>query len=100
MINVAGVNRIIQFTAVLRKHLEDARRDPALLQLFKQMRQVTYAGMPLATELEEWVVGQGVPITVCFPCLVHAHPIHTLFLTSTNRTTSAARNVVRLFPPS
>ncbi|KAF8523945.1 hypothetical protein BU17DRAFT_85424 [Hysterangium stoloniferum] len=68
MINVTGVNRVIQFTAILRKHLEDARRDPSLLQLFKQMRQVTYAGMPLETELEEWAVGQGVPITNNFGC--------------------------------
>ena len=67
MIRVAGVNRIIQFTGVLRQHLEDARAaiiEPGLVDLLKSARQVTYAGMPLATELEDWAVGQGIPMTV------------------------------------
>ncbi|KAF8522637.1 acetyl-CoA synthetase-like protein [Hysterangium stoloniferum] len=63
LINIAGANRIIQFTPILRSHLEAAQRDPSLLQLFKQMRQITYAGMPLATQWEDWAVGQGIPIT-------------------------------------
>ncbi|KAF8486688.1 hypothetical protein JB92DRAFT_3256897 [Gautieria morchelliformis] len=48
LIRVAGVNRIIQFTGVLRRHLDDARGgvvEPGLLALLKQSRQVTYAGM-------------------------------------------------------
>lgn len=67
MIRAAGVNRIIQFTGVLRRHLEDARAgivEPGLVELLKQVRQVTYAGMPLATELEDWAVAQGIPMTV------------------------------------
>jgi hypothetical protein len=73
MIRVAGVNRIIQFTGVLRGHLEDARKgvvEPGLLALLKKSRQVTYAGMPLATELEDWAVAQGIPVTV--NCLFHS----------------------------
>jgi len=67
MIREANVNRIIQFTGVLRVHLEDARAgtpEPDLLALLKASRQVTYAGMPLATELEDWAVGEGIPVTV------------------------------------
>lgn len=67
MIRFAGVNRIIQFTAILRRHLEDAREglvEPELLNLFKKSRQLTYAGMPLATELEDWAVAEGIPVTV------------------------------------
>ncbi|KAF8511241.1 acetyl-CoA synthetase-like protein [Gautieria morchelliformis] len=71
MIRITGVNRIIQFTGVLRRHLEDARGgaiEPGLLALLKQARQVTYAGMPLATELEDWAVAQGIPMTNNFGC--------------------------------
>ncbi|KIJ57306.1 hypothetical protein M422DRAFT_198731 [Sphaerobolus stellatus SS14] len=68
MITSAGVNRIIQFTNVLRKHLEDAQRDPSLLKLLKNARQVTYAGMPLPTELEKWAMEQGIPLTNNFGC--------------------------------
>ncbi|KAF8468652.1 hypothetical protein JB92DRAFT_3059106, partial [Gautieria morchelliformis] len=71
MIRVTGVNRIIQFTSVLRRHLEDARGgvvEPGLLALLKQSRQVTYAGMPLASELEDWAVAQGIPVTNNFGC--------------------------------
>ena len=67
MIREANVNRIIQFTCVLRVHLEDARAgipEPDLLPLLRAMRQVTYAGMPLATELEDWAVSEGIPLTV------------------------------------
>ena len=67
MIRFAGVNRIIQFTAILRQHLEDAREgvvEPELLSLFKKSRQLTYAGMPLATELEDWAISEGLPVTV------------------------------------
>ena len=67
MIRNAGVNRIIQFTEVLRLHLEDARAgvvELGLADLLKEARQVTYAGMPLATDLEDWAVAQGIPMTV------------------------------------
>ncbi|KAF8490122.1 hypothetical protein JB92DRAFT_1335767 [Gautieria morchelliformis] len=71
LIRVAGVNRIIQFTGVLRRHLDDARGgvvEPGLLALLKQSRQVTYAGMPLSPELEDWAVAQGIPMTNNFGC--------------------------------
>ena len=48
-------------------HLEDAcagTPEPDLLPLLRAMRQVTYAGMPLATELEDWAVSDGIPLTV------------------------------------
>ncbi|KAF8485541.1 acetyl-CoA synthetase-like protein [Gautieria morchelliformis] len=71
LIRVAGVNRIIQFTGVLRRHLDDARGgvvEPGLLALLKQSRQVTYACMPLSPELEDWAVAQGIPMTNSFGC--------------------------------
>ena len=67
MIREAHVNRIVQFTSILRVHLEDARAgipEPELLALLKGSRQVTYLGMPLATELEDWAIGEGIPLTV------------------------------------
>ena len=67
MIRQANVNRIIRFTGLMRVHLEDARAgtlEPDLLALLKASRQVTYAGMPLATELENWAAGEGIPLTV------------------------------------
>src|SRR6266481_4961550 len=65
MICEPNVNRIIQFTGVLRVHLEDAHAgtpEPDLLPLLKALRQVTYAGMPLATELEDWAISEGIHI--------------------------------------
>ena len=67
MMREAKVNRIIEFTDILRKHLEAARAgiaEPDLLALLKGARQVTYAGMPLPTELEDWAIGEGIPLTV------------------------------------
>src|SRR6266481_5033835 len=67
MIHEANMNRIIQFTGMLHVHLEDAHAvtpKPDLLPLLKVSRQVTYAGMPLATELEDWAVSEGIPVTV------------------------------------
>lgn len=71
MIHRTGINRIIQFTSILRQHLEYARRNsPELLNMMCNMRQVTYAGMPLGTELETWAGKMGIPLTVrLFVCL-------------------------------
>ena len=57
------VNRIIEFTDILRKHLEAARAgipEPELLVLLKKSRQVTYVGMPLPTDLEDWAISEGI----------------------------------------
>ncbi|KAF8511233.1 hypothetical protein JB92DRAFT_3118229 [Gautieria morchelliformis] len=58
LIRVAGVNRIIQFTGVLRRHLDDARGgvvEPGLLALRQQSRQAGYlrkhAALPRARGL-------------------------------------------------
>jgi hypothetical protein len=62
--HITGINRIIQFTSILRQHLEDAKTDPELLQLLREMRQVTYAGMPLETKIEEWAIQEEIRLTV------------------------------------
>ena len=59
----AKVNRIIEFTDILRKHLEAAHPgipELELLVLLKGSRQVTYVGMPLPTDLEDWAISEGI----------------------------------------
>ena len=59
----AKVNRIIEFTNILHKHLEAAHAgipEPELLVLLKGSRQVTYVGMPLLTDLEDWAISEGI----------------------------------------
>lgn len=70
MIQHAGVNRIVQFTNVLKTHLLDARRQsvPGLVPLLRSAKQVTYAGMPLPSELEEWAIKEGIRMTNNFGC--------------------------------
>lgn len=76
MIRKAGVNRVFQFALTVREYLDFARSgvpEPRLLDALKGLRQLTYGGMAIPKEPEDWAYDAGIPITVrsfhSFPCL-------------------------------
>lgn len=68
MIGHAGVNRVFQFSPTVKEYLEFAKSgvpEPRLFDALKGLRQLTYGGMTIAKEWEDWALAQEIPITVC-----------------------------------
>lgn len=68
MVESAGVNRIFQFANILKRNLEFAKSgvpEPRLLGALKGLRQITFGGMSLPREWEDWAFSQDIPLTVC-----------------------------------
>ncbi|KZP27573.1 acetyl-CoA synthetase-like protein [Athelia psychrophila] len=69
MIENAGVTRMFQFGMTVKEYFEFAKSgvpEPRLLGALKGLRQVTYSGMALPKEWEDWAYAQGIPLTTVF----------------------------------
>jgi len=66
MIIRCGLNRLTQFAAFLVKQLKNAREDPKLLSMLKNLDDVSYSGMPLPYEEEQWALKSGIRLRVRF----------------------------------
>ncbi|KZP19040.1 acetyl-CoA synthetase-like protein [Athelia psychrophila] len=69
MIENAGVNRILQFTMTIKEYFEFAKSgvpEPRLLGALQGLRQLTYAGMAMPREWEDWAFAQNIPFTTNF----------------------------------
>lgn len=96
MIVRCGLNRLNQFGAYLMKQFKNAREDPKLLSLLKNLDDVVYSGMPISYEDEQWALKSGIRLRVRLPeifsylCLVNFFP---------SRTSSEARKSVECSSP-
>ncbi|KZP27584.1 acetyl-CoA synthetase-like protein [Athelia psychrophila] len=69
MIEKAGITRIFQFGMTVKEYFEFAKSgvpEPRLLGALKSVHQVTYSGMALPKEWEDWAYAQGIPLTTVF----------------------------------
>ncbi|PPQ95816.1 hypothetical protein CVT26_015925 [Gymnopilus dilepis] len=66
MIVRCGLNRLNQFAAFLMKHFKNARQDPKLLSMLKNLDDIVYSGMPLPYEDEQWALKSGLPLRNLF----------------------------------
>lgn len=64
MISRCRLNRLNQFAAFLMNHFRNARKDPKLLSILKSLDDVTYSGMPLPIEDEQWALKTGIKLRV------------------------------------
>jgi hypothetical protein len=64
MISRCHLNRLNQFPAFLMNHFRNARQDPKLLSMLKDLDDVIYGGMPLPVEDEQWALKSGIKLRV------------------------------------
>lgn len=64
MVNVCGLNRMTTYGTFLAAYIQDARKDPAVLKLLQDMRTVSYYGVPVSVDDDDWCFQQGIPATV------------------------------------
>jgi hypothetical protein len=67
MIVRCGLNRLNQFGAYLMKQFKNAREDPKLLSMLKNLDDVVYSGMPISYEDEQWALKSGIRLRVRLP---------------------------------
>jgi hypothetical protein len=66
MIERCGLDSTILFSAYLSVHLRRSRQDPKLLSLLREMKGITYGGLFMAREDEDWAEQNGINIRACF----------------------------------
>lgn len=64
MIRRCGLNQLKQFPTFLAVHLRNARENPKLLAMLRSLQRVTYSGLPLPKEEEDFASRQGIRIVV------------------------------------
>jgi hypothetical protein len=64
MILRCGLNRLNQIPTFLCTHLRNARLDPKLLSMLRNLDEVWYGGLPLPREEEEWAYRNGINLRV------------------------------------
>lgn len=64
LVNVCGLNRFTTYGTFLAPYLLRAKTDPALLKLLQEMRTISYYGVPLSADDDDWCFGNGLPVTV------------------------------------
>jgi hypothetical protein len=75
MISRCHLNRLNQFPAFLMNHFRNARQDPKLLSILKDLDDIIYSGMPLSVEDEQWALKSGINLRVRYP--LHFNQIYT-----------------------
>lgn len=73
MISRCHLNRLNQFPAFLINHFRNARQDPKLLSMLKDLDDVIYAGMPLPVDDEQWALKSGINLRVCYPFSIESN---------------------------
>ena len=96
MIVRCGLNRLNQFGAYLMKQFKNARDDPKLLSMLKNLDDVLYSGMPITYEDEQWALKSGIRLRVRFPEILSFLRRVNFF---SSRTSSEARKSVECSSP-
>ncbi len=66
MIHRCGLNRLNQFGSFLGVHIRHARQNPKLLALIQSLDQVTYSGLAVEREEEEFALRSNIRLVVSF----------------------------------
>jgi len=64
MVNVCGLNRLTHYGTYLSFNIEVARKDSKMLKLLQEMRIVSYDGVPISVEDDDWCFQKGIPLIV------------------------------------
>ena len=64
MIYRCGLNKLNQFAAFLAIHFRHARENPKLLDLLRNLDQVTFTGLPLEREEEDFALQKKIRLVV------------------------------------
>lgn len=71
MIERCGLSTLIQFPPFLAVHLQNARQDPKLLSLLRGLNEISYGGLPLSLEDEDWAEQNGIKLRARSKDLLH-----------------------------
>ncbi|KAG5639778.1 hypothetical protein H0H81_000058 [Sphagnurus paluster] len=64
LVRVCGLNRFTTYGTFLAAYIQDARKDPAVLKLLQEMRTVSYYGVPISVDNDDWCFKNGIPATM------------------------------------
>ena len=64
MIRCCGLNCLFQFPIFLSMHMRNARSNARLLSSLQSLDKITYSGLALAQEDEEWAYKNGLNLVV------------------------------------
>jgi hypothetical protein len=65
MIHHCGLNRLNQFATFLTTHLRSARHDSEMRSSLRNLDEILYSGLALASEEEDWAYQNGIKLRVC-----------------------------------
>lgn len=66
MVQRCNLTRLNQFSTFLTIHLRNARQDPKLLTLLRDLDEILFAGLPLPSDEEQWAYNNGLPMRNLF----------------------------------
>ncbi|KAF9529511.1 acetyl-CoA synthetase-like protein [Crepidotus variabilis] len=63
LVKVCGLNRFTTYGTFLAPYIQKAKKDPSILKLLQEMRTVSYYGVPISSDDDDWCFEKGIPAT-------------------------------------